>query len=236
MIDIHSHLLYQVDDGAKSIEESIAMLEDAKRQGVEAMILTPHYRHGMFGYPKEQIDEHFSKLCPYAKEIGISIYLGTEYHVNSNMVDAFRSGRCHTLADSRYVLAEYSHQSEYSYIKKMTQELLHHGYIPIIAHVERYLCMQANQEYAKELQEMGAWIQLNADAILGNNSWTVKRYCAKLLKYECVDIVASDCHGIKTRVSNMKKCREYLSKKYGAEYAHKIFCDNPAKIITEKSN
>ena len=97
MIDIHCHLLYGVDDGAKTIEESVAMLEAAKEQGISAMILTPHYRHGMFAYPKEEIEEHFRILEPYAQELGIYLALGTEYHVNSHIVEALDSGRCRTM-------------------------------------------------------------------------------------------------------------------------------------------
>jgi hypothetical protein len=104
MIDIHCHLLYGVDDGAKTIEESVAMLEAAKEQGISAMILTPHYRHGMFAYPKEEIEEHFRILEPYAQKLGIYLALGTEYHVNSHIVEALDSGRCRTMAGSRYVL------------------------------------------------------------------------------------------------------------------------------------
>ena len=102
MIDIHCHLLYGVDDGAKTIEESVAMLEAAKEQGISAMILTPHYRHGMFAYPKEEIEEHFRILEPYAQKLGIYLALGTEYHVNSHIVEALDSGRCRTMAGSRF--------------------------------------------------------------------------------------------------------------------------------------
>ena len=104
MIDIHCHLLYGVDDGAKTIEESVAMLEAAKEQGISAMILTPHYRHGMFAYPKEEIEEHFRILEPYAQKLGIYLALGTEYHVNSHIVEALDSGRCRTMAGSRCVV------------------------------------------------------------------------------------------------------------------------------------
>ena len=135
MIDIHCHLLYGVDDGAKTIEESVAMLEAAKEQGISAMILTPHYRHGMFAYPKEEIEEHFRILEPYAQKLGIYLALGTEYHVNSHIVEALDSGRCRTMAGSRYVLCEYSHDSEYAYIYQMTQELVLHGYIPVFSHM-----------------------------------------------------------------------------------------------------
>lgn len=231
MIDIHCHLLYGVDDGAKTIEESVEMLKDAKSQGIQMMILTPHYRHGMFAYPIDKIEEHFQKLKPYAEQIGIQIFLGCEYHVNSQIVQSFDTGRCHTLADTKYVLTEYSHQSEFSYIHKMTEELILHGYIPVIAHVERYRCMVENLDRAAELQDMGAMIQMNADAILGLEGWGVKRYCKKMLQEGLVDIVASDSHGIKERVSHMSKCYDLIAKKFEEDYAQELLFENPAKIF-----
>lgn len=231
MVDIHCHLLYGVDDGAKTIEESIAMLEEAHNQGIRAMILTPHYRHGMFAYPKEEIAEHYSNLKPYAKDMGIALALGTEYHVNTHMVEAFESGRCRTLAGSRYVLCEYSHDSEYSFIYQMTQELILHGYVPVLAHVERYACMVDDLERADQLRRLGAWIQLNADAVLGLEGMAPRKFCKKMLKAGYVDVIASDSHGIQKRACHLGKCREVLNKKYGEEYAKELLCDNPAKII-----
>ena len=132
MIDIHCHLLYGVDDGSKSLEESVEMLKIAKKQGVKGIILTPHLRHGMFKHPLEKIERHYKKLMPYAKKLGIEIKLGTEYHVATDMIDAFHGGLCHTLADTQYILTEYSHSSEYSFIYKMTREAIFAGYIPVI--------------------------------------------------------------------------------------------------------
>lgn len=231
MIDIHCHLLYGVDDGAKTIEESVAMLKAAKEQGIQIMILTPHYRHGMFAYPVDKIEEHFKQLTPYAEEIGVKIFLGCEYHVNSQIVQSFDTGRCHTLADTKYVLTEYSHQTEFSYIHKMTEELILHGYIPVVAHVERYKCMVDNLDCAAELQDMGAMIQMNADAILGLEGWGVKRYCKKMLQEGLVDIVASDSHGMKERASHVRKCYDLIAKKFEEDYAQELLVENPVKIF-----
>lgn len=230
MIDIHCHLLYGVDDGAKTIEESVAMLEEAKRQGVVGMILTPHYRHGMFAYPKEEIEEHFRLLVPYAGKLQMYLALGTEYHVNSQIVESLDRRRCKTLAGSRYVLCEYSHDTEYSYIYQMTQELLLHGYVPVLAHVERYQALSDLQE-VKEIQSLGAWITVNADAVLGLEGMGPKKYCKKLLKEELVDVIASDSHGIKERSCHLQKCREHIIKKYGTQEAEKLFVKNPLKIL-----
>ena len=135
MVDIHTHLLFDVDDGAESLEESIAMLQEAKKQGITAMILTPHYRHGMFRFDHQQIKQNFLLLFKHAKEIGMKLSLGTEFHVNSHIVEYLQSGRCVTLAGTNYVLVEYSHETEFSYIRQMNEELLRRGYVPVIAHV-----------------------------------------------------------------------------------------------------
>ena len=122
MIDIHCHLLCGVDDGAKSLEESQEMLKIAASQNINKIILTPHRRHGMFAYPVEAIDSQYKILKECGQKLGVELYLGTEYHVDSDMINSFKSGRCHTLAGGRYMLTEYSHVSEYTFIKTMTKE------------------------------------------------------------------------------------------------------------------
>lgn len=235
MIDIHCHLLYGVDDGADTIEESVEMLRLAKEQGIDAIILTPHYRHGMFAYPKEAVESHFLKLEPYAKQLGIRLALGTEYHVNSRIAEALGSGRCRTLAGSRYVLSEYSHDSEYSYIYQMTQELILHGFIPVIAHVERYACMTEDMDRADELRRLGAWIQMNADAVLGLEGRGPKKYAKKMIAAGYVDVVASDSHGARHRACHLEQCRAYITKKFGADTSDRLLQENPLIIFGNSS-
>lgn len=231
MIDIHSHLLYEVDDGAKSYEESVQMLRDARKQGIYAMILTPHYRHGMFAYPNEKIREHFVRLQRPAVELGVMLFLGTEHHVNSQMVEYIKSGRCRTLAGTSYVLAEYKSETEFTYIKSSVEELVFAGYIPIIAHVERYDCMRENLEYAQVLRQMGALLQVNAGAVLGKEGGKEKQYIKMLLKNKWVDFVASDSHGLKKRANYMGKCRDYLYRKYDNTYVDEIIENNALGIL-----
>lgn len=228
-IDIHNHGLYGVDDGAETFEESVAMLEDAYRQQVEAIVLTPHYRHGMFAYPKEEIEEHFLKLREAAESIGIRVFLGCEYHVNSRVVEALHAERCHSLADGDYVLTEYAYETEYSYIMQYTQQLLSNGYVPVIAHVERYQCLLKKPKLCCELSDMGVMIQMNADSVLGLDGKATERFCKKMLKNEWADIIASDAHGMKERASHMAECYQHVEKKYGEHYANRLFYRNPKK-------
>ena len=231
MIDIHCHLLYGVDDGPKDMEESIKMLRSASEQGVTDIILTPHYRRGMFKFDKELILKHMEELEPYAQEIGVKLHLGTEFHVNGDIIEYLEEGRCLSLAGSEYVLTEYAYDTEYSYIFQMSHTLLRHGYIPVIAHVERYGCLVKTPKRLEELQEIGAFIQMNAGAVIGEEGWISKNFCKKALKQGWVDVIASDSHGIKKRVCYMEDAYDYISEKYGEKLAHKLMVKNPKKII-----
>ncbi len=231
MIDIHCHLLYGVDDGAKTMEEAAAMLKEAAKQGINAIILTPHWRHGMFPYPKDTIEAHYEIVRQYAKELGIAGYLGTEYHVDSQMMENFSKGNCHPLADSRYILTEYSHSTRPDTARQMTAEAVRYGYIPVIAHAERYGFVMEDPEILEELRDMGALIQINADAVLGLDGRGVKKLCKWILKADLADFIASDSHGVDKRPCNLKKCYEYVAKKYGGETAQRLFYDNPSQIL-----
>lgn len=231
MIDIHTHLLFGVDDGPETMEESIEMLKRAKAQGVDTMILTPHYRHGMFSYPNEKIEANFARLYEHAKRIGVELYLGTEHHINSMTIEYIETGRVRTLANTQYVLAEYKPETEFSYIMASVRDLLRHGYVPVVAHVERYMCMHEDIDNIERLRAVGAMIQVNANAILGMEGFKAKGFTKKLLKYGYVDLVASDSHDLKNRANNMGKCREYLYKKYDDTYVERILDKNARKIL-----
>ena len=235
IIDIHCHLLFGVDDGPVKIAESVEMLKKANQQGVSDIILTPHYRHGMFPYIKADILTNFKALQSHVAQAGVNLHLGCEYHVDSRCFEHFSNGRCLTLAGSHYILMEYSHITEYSYILAMTREALLGGYLPVIAHAERYPCMIKSPARAKELRRMGAMVQVNADSVLGLEGRAAKQYCRTLIKDEAVDIIASDSHGIEERVCHLAECREYIEKKYSAEAARLLLHDNPVKILKNGS-
>lgn len=231
-IDIHNHTLFGVDDGPNHIQESIEMLRDASLQGIREIILTPHYRHRMFWYELDEIERNFARLKMQVeeKQINVRLYLGCEYHVDSDILDHIQGGRVHTLADTEYVLTEYSHSSGYSDMKRYTHDLIAAGYQPVIAHIERYECIAKNPQLAGELSEMGALIQINADSTLGIDGKYLAKVCRKLLKLGIADIVASDAHGIRERMNHMNECFQYVNKKFGEQYATDLFYNNPKRI------
>ena len=231
MIDIHTHILYGVDDGADTPEMSQIMLKDAATQGIDKIIFTPHYRPGIFKYDIERIRSVYDEVKVCADKLGIETHLGCEYHVDGDIVDNLKHKVCHTLAYGDYVLAEYSYSDSYRKIRNTVDDLLANGYIPVIAHAERYEVFIKEPKVLGEFRSMGAMIQINADSIIGKEGLRTKRLCRTIIKEHYVDIIASDCHNMTGRRCRMKECREYIAKKYGEERAHRLFETNPGRIL-----
>ncbi|MBR6451332.1 MAG: capsular biosynthesis protein [Lachnospiraceae bacterium] len=231
MIDIHCHLLYGADDGARTIEESREMLRDAREQGVTDIVCTPHYRYGMFPYRVDDIIYSFAALQEEAEQIGVNVYLGCEYHADAAMVYHFRCGACKTLADSDYVLTEYGHAVTQEQVRKNLQELIAAGYQPIIAHAERCEIFAGDFDALSEFRQMGAMVQINANSVIGKDGVRYKKVSRQILKRDLADIVASDSHNMKNRKSHMKQAHDYIADTYGPDRVWKLFMTNPGKVL-----
>lgn len=235
MIDMHCHVLPRVDDGPDSTEESLEILEEAYKQGVRYMILTPHYRPEMFETSLKDVISTYKIFREQAKEFGIRISLGCECYRHEAMVQRLNGKKLLTLGKSKYVLVEFSSHDLFSTIRSYVYELKSNGYRPVIAHVERYVACQS-LENIKELKELGALIQVNAGSVIGESGWLQKGYCLKLMKADLIDFIASDTHNTEGRKMNLKKCFSYVKRKMGKRYAKKIFVDNPSEILKDRVN
>ena len=235
LIDIHCHIIPGVDDGAESLEDAVRMLRMEYAQGVRKIIATPHYRKLYFETPAEIIKRQFGllKRAAAAAEIDIELYLGCEFHVNMDMVEILKERETSTLAGSRYVLSEFSGNSELSFIRERIYSLLSGGYRPVVAHVERYRAARDDISLIEEIKEMGALIQVNADNILGKEGFGTGRFCRKLLKEGLADFVASDCHGSERRITRLGEAFDYVRRKYGSFCAGRLFIENPQRIINK---
>lgn len=235
LFDIHCHIIPSVDDGAADLKEAEELLRMEYSQGVRNIILTPHFRVGMFETPSKQIREQFCALKEAAYKItpGLNLYLGCEFHANMEMIEMLKKGYGAVMADSRYVLTEFSGRAPASYIRERLYALLLHGYKPIAAHVERYEAVRKNRGFLEELVDMGILIQINTDSLLGIEGFGAKRFCGRLLKAEMVHFVGSDCHGTVRRIPRIGKAYHYVQKKFGKKYAEEIFLKNPAKLLKD---
>ena len=225
-IDIHTHILFGIDDGAKDIEMTKQMLRLAKQSGTSAVFLTPHSESGSFDF--EKANAAMRGLLKDG-EPEIKLYTGCEIMYTDSVIDSLKSGTIPTLAGSRYVLCEFLPMQPYSDLERAVNSLCKSGYLPIIAHAERYACIDVKT--ARRLYDSGAYIQLNARSVAGKNGLKVKNLCKKLLSAGLVHFIASDAHSLNTRVPVLKDAYEYVFKKFGEAYASEIFYNNPMQII-----
>lgn len=232
-IDIHSHILYGIDDGSRDMETSMKMLRIAAKDGIEAIILTPHNKPGRHTHGLLQASEKAEKLKQrLAKEnIHIKLYIGNELYYRSGLAEEIESGHAYTLAASRYVLVEFNPLDGYDHIRNGINALLMDGYYPILAHAERYRNVCAKKNGIADLVDMGCYIQINAGSIMGKFGWGTKRFTRKLLKQHQVHFVATDAHDAKKRAPHMAACAEYISRKYGENYSRRLFYENPGRIL-----
>lgn len=235
--DIHCHIVPGVDDGSGSLSESMRMLELEYADGVRGIIITPHYRRGMFETPDKEVVEQFERLRTEAYKVlpDLRLYLGCEFHAFTDMMDMFenQSREAMTMAGSSYVLLEFSEEKSMHYIKARTTHMLDEGYYPIIAHIERYPIVVKHPEFVWELIRCGARIQINAEGLLGDMGWGVKSFCRYLMKNTMVDFIATDAHNMKNRRPNLGKAISYVKRKYGEDAVRRIFYENPLRIIED---
>lgn len=236
--DIHCHIIPGVDDGAKDMKTALGLLRMEYEDGVRRVIVTPHFRRGMFETSQETISRQFFLLQQEAAHLypDMHIYQGCEFHANMDMVEILDAGSWGTMAGTEYVLIEFSEAHNLSYIRERCYSLLCSGYIPIIAHAERYSALYKKYDEIENLVNMGVMIQMNASSITGADGFGMKGFCKKIMKLNLLHFVGSDAHNLTDRKPCIGKCTAYMKKVMGEEYVKRILVDNPTRLIEEKRN
>lgn len=232
-IDIHCHILPGVDDGAKNIEQSLEMLKIAAKDGITDMIATPHFHYRRGHATPEEIRKNVQELNTAAKAEGIdmTIYPGNELYYTHELLDKVKAGEVLTLADSDYVLLEFSPDVEKSKIQRAVYKFLGEGYYPIIAHMERYEAFRKDRDFAYTIEEMGAYYQINAGSLMGSAGWNTKRFAKLMLEQGMVNFIATDAHDTDRRYPAYGKAAEWIRKKYGEKDLREYLCENPRMIL-----
>lgn len=232
-LDMHCHILPGVDDGSRSMDMSMAMLDYAYEEGVRAIILTPHYHGGYVETERSVIDETFEELKEHAKQLhpDMKLFIGNEIYYYPSVPEWIEEGRVHTLADSDYVLLEFSTPVEKRELLEAVQNLCSHGYYPVLAHVERYDCLVRDPSYVGELIDNGAYIQVNSKTIAGEGGMKIRHFVKKLLKEEWIHFIGTDAHSMGGRKPEMADCADYIIRKCSEEYAAEILYANAVHII-----
>lgn len=233
--DIHNHILPGIDDGSSCVEESYDMLREEYRQGIRNIIFTPHYRPDMFRI-KASVREHV--FLQFVDEIqdhfpDMHFYLGCELYNHDGMLDALRDVRCR-MAGTQAVLLEFSTSGHFRDMEKAVKQVIQEGFQPILAHVERYACLYADEERIYKLRDMGAFIQVNAGTVLEGRFSQRRKFAGALLDRQAVDFIASDAHDMEHRPVQLQECIHMLAKQYGMDTADRLFKKNPSRVFQKQ--
>lgn len=184
LVDTHCHILPEVDDGAKNMEETRQMLQEAYEDGIRYIIATPHHHPRRGRKSPKQLRRQLKLVREEAAQISgeLRIYLGTEIYFGQDIPERLREEQILTMNRTRYVLVEFSPGDPFEYICQGIQQIQMKGYEVILAHIERYQCMYKNIENAEHLKHMGVRIQVNADSITGESGWKAKRLVRRLIE------------------------------------------------------
>ena len=229
MIDFHSHILPEIDDGSKSYEESLKMLEEAQNIGFDKVISTSHYAIGCFETPeykrKELIDDlNLEDNIP-------EIILGSEIFLTYNIIDLLKDFKASSINGTNYVLIELPLKHHFNNLKNVINTLKENDYRPIIAHPERYLFIQSNFKELYELERLGCLFQCNYGSILGNYGIKAKFIIKKMLKNGLVSFMGSDSHREKSIYLQIPKAISLISKYIDSDELQNIITYNAEKVL-----
>lgn len=239
MIDIHSHIINEIDDGSRSLDESINILKKAYNNGVTDIVFTPHYIEGSTYKANndikrkklEIIKEEIKKL-----NINVNLYSGNEVMITPDMIKLIENDEISVINNTKYILFELPMNDSPNYLEDLIFRLKSAGYTPIIAHPERY--MQIKEDYTKALKwvELGALLQSNLGSLYGRYGKESKNTIHKLLSCHAISFLSSDIHhdnqSMYDRISELKG---ELIKKYGATYTSELLHDNAFKVLNNSS-
>ena len=234
--DLHSHMLCGVDDGARDAAEMYAMLKMAYEDGTRAICLTPHYSPYLFGDTLETSERAYRELVEYARREYPDLFLciGHELGYHGGGIDALNDGTCRSLAGGRYVLVDFPESVSFFEIENAMNRLIRAGYLPVLAHTERYHALRRRFQWLEEFVSLGGRIQINASSAIGASGMRAKAMWKKLVKRRLAHVVSSDGHNLTTRPPKMSVSTELLRKLCDGAYFRDLTWNNACRIVRDE--
>lgn len=233
MKDLHSHILYGIDDGCNTLDEAVSILKESKKQGIDEIILTPHYiENSKFNCNNNDKKELIKELKNRIKEenINIKIYLGNEVFFTDNFLKLLSKDEISTLNNSKYILFEFPMGPIYNNTSEIISLLISKGFVPILAHPERYTRFQEHPEIAKEYLRMGVHLQGNFTSLFGKYGKNSSKTLKYLLKKHYISFLGSDVHH-QVNYSEKKLRKKLLKITKDDEYIENLLVNNFDKVI-----
>lgn len=235
MIDLHSHILPGVDDGAPNVETALAMARMAQDDGIVAMACTPHFLPGLYDNNATEIRSRIARLNHDIRSAGLKIELvvGADAHVRPDFLSCLREGRLLTLNDSKYVLVEPPHDL----MPKRLDELFHNlqmaGYVPILTHPERLRWIEQHYSVIVELARSGVWMQVTAGSLTGGFGRRPHYWSRRMLAEGLVSFIASDAHNTASRPPVLSEAFSVAETEVGYGEAVNLVVTRPASILDD---
>ena len=232
VVDIHSHILPGLDDGAKHIDESIEMCRLAAADGISVIVATPHAHDGV--HTTHRTSLLLERVSELNDRVGgrPAVQLGCELRLTHDVVKLVRSGEtAPTVAGGPYVLIEFPHSLVPPGSDRVLFDLISSGFRPIIAHPERNLLLMSEPARFHQMVERGVLGQVDAGSITGQFGKRVQQTARIMLECGLIHVIASDCHNTRNRLPGMSPAVEAAAEIVGGEYANAMAKDNPRAVV-----
>lgn len=230
MIDIHTHVLFGLDDGAPDIEVSLEMLRLAARTGTTDIVASPH-ANLEYRFDPELIARHAAALNE-RNDSGVRLHLGCDFHLAfENIQDALRHPRKYTIAGGPYLLVEFSDLLILKTTAQIFADLLTAGMRPVITHPERNPLLQQRLPELREWVDMGCALQLTGQSLLGDFGERARKFSERLMDEGLAHVVASDAHDLNRRPPNLDRAFAHVATRWGQPEATRLFVANPGAIL-----
>lgn len=237
MKDLHTHILYGIDDGAKSIEESIAILKKASYNGITDIVLTPHYiKDSIYNANNQTKEKLLKKLKQELKNqnININLYLGNEVYITEDIISLYKE--IFTINNSRYILIELPLTTKYPFVERVISELINNNLIPIIAHPERNLKYYKDYKFFEDLITKGCLLQANIGSLYGYYGRRSKKMFKGLLKRNMIHFIGSDIHHYNNTIYEKNIRKDLIKITKNEKMVEDILINNTDKVLKNKKN
>lgn len=234
MIDLHTHVIPGVDDGARSWEEAVAMCRMAWEDGTKTLVATPHRFNGVYDHDAHYIENQLSELRErlQKEQVELEVLQGGELYSRPDLPTLLAEEPALSLnRTSRYFLLEFPHSILPPNAPQLIFQLALKNFIPIIVHPERNLYLQRKIDLLEDLVKQGALCQITAMSVTGEFGFKPAECAEELLRRNCVHAIASDAHNIKGRPPLLSKAYQEVTQRFGADRARDLFETFPRKIL-----
>ncbi len=237
MIDIHSHLLFGVDDGSRTLEESVHVIKKLSEVGYTDIILTPHYiNDSTYVNTREENLDVLKRLKVglIRNNVNVNLYLGNEIYIDSEIANLLKNNIISSLNDTKYLLIELPMSGENEIYYDIFLDLINMGYKVILAHPERYISFQKDFNKIYELKELGVLLQSNVGSVLGDYGRGAKKTIKRLLKENLITFMGTDIHHNKEEYTFVLKAKKKMGKYLTQKQINNIFENNAKVLLNDK--